>query len=310
MCNATYLCLLYCINPFTVKMASFKRQMVMLFLCTLISIHIKMYSPNDTCVNNVAHELSITSWNMRGMNTAYAYLSKLMNQNDIVVINEHWLAEHELYKLNYVSPSFYATGKAGHSVNKNTAHAWGGVGLLWRKTIDCNIKVLDNVSRRICGVCFNRENEQKLYIFGVYLPHSGCSDDDFENELVVLEEEIRKYSQLGEIIIIGDCNCHFGADIGNRGWGKTTKHALMLLNVIRRNALTIVDLHEIGKGPTYTFYSNRAKSYIDHCILSDTIVMSVSECRVLDECIQNTSDHLPIQVKIRLNNTLQRYLTL
>ncbi len=41
---------------------------------------------------------------------------------------------------------------------------------------------------------------------------------------------IARLSHVGEIVIIGDTNCHFRTEYGNRFWGKsTTKNAKCLM---------------------------------------------------------------------------------
>jgi hypothetical protein len=55
------------------------------------------------------------------------------------------------------------------------------------------------------------------------------------------------------------------------------------------------------KGPNYTFYVDGVGcSYIDHCIVSKTLLPSINECTVHIETIENMSDHLAISVNIHI----------
>ena len=288
-----------------IEMAPKSIKLILHVLCSVLTY--LSICTNMSVSNMVIHELNVTAWNVRGMSTSYAYLSELLKRNDIVLLNEHWLAGPELYKLGLVHPSFHATAKAGQSFNNHSLHAWGGVAVLWNKQIDCFVKVIQvNNTNRMCVIRIKQRDMNDLNIICVYLPHTGCDLDEFINELVVLEELVITFSQCGEILILGDMNCHFGEEIGTRGWGKTTKQAKLLLEMTKRHALTIVDMYDVCKGPRYTFLSPKGKSYIDHFILSDTLVTSTTECSVVEDTIMNTSDHLPIRIKIKLNTLIQR----
>ena len=247
-----------------------------------------------------------TAWNARGINTAHAYMHELLLFSDVVIVSEHWLPQHELYKLDHLHVDFQSTATSGQCVSQNTPHAWGGVAVLYRKCIDFNITVLNIDSKRLCGIHLLQSGHVDLYIIGVYMPHVGCKNDDFIDELVILEELIVKYQQCGDVLIMGDFNCHFGTDVGARGWGKTTRQAGHLLQVIKRHGLKIVDLDSSCEGPNFTYFSeNIGKTYIDHCIGSCTLSENVSKCKILQDSIQNTSDHLAITVSIKLNATIQ-----
>ena len=98
-----------------------------------------------------------------------------------------------------------------------------------------------------------------------------------------------------EVIIVGDTNAHFGQGNGVRFWGKSTRNGRMLFDFVHNNNLILID-SDPNKciGPNYTFYvENVGKSYIDHCITSSSIAEMV-KCVILEDCIMNTSDHLPL----------------
>lgn len=250
-------------------------------------------------------KLVFTSWNAHGINTAHAYLCELLDRSDLVVINEHWLPRHELYKLNFLHNDFQSTATSGQCVGYDTTHAWGGVAILWRKTIDFNVKVLNVDNNRICVICIYQKHCKDIYLIGVYLPHVACKGDSFVDVLLVLEELIIKYQQCGHLLVMGDLNCHFGPEVGIRGSGKTSRQAKLLLSATQRNSLTVVDMGPICQGPNYTFFSeNIGQSYIDHCIVSNELVENVLNCTVHSDTIENTSDHLALSVELKLINVI------
>ena len=69
--------------------------------------------------------------------------------------------------------------------------------------------------------------------------------------------------------------------------------------------MTIADLDNNSIGPTYTFLNTRGDlSYIDHCVLSQRLVNDIIQCSSLDDCTQNTSDHLPVSLSIKMTLAL------
>ncbi len=73
--------------------------------------------------------------------------------------------------------------------------------------------------------------EYKLYIIAVYLTQQRCIINDFKEGLDILKEVIIECLRDGEIIIVGDTNCHFGEGVDISCWVETTANARHLLRV-------------------------------------------------------------------------------
>ena len=123
---------------------------------------------------------------------------------------------------------------------------------------------------------------------------------DFDHHLDVLENVIEEYKDSSEVIIMGDYNCHFGEEIGKRFWGTTTPNAKQFYKMLKRNSMCVVDKdNEICYGPKYSFHVDGVgETYIDHIAVSLTLLDSIQECCVLEDCLQNTSDHLALYLSI------------
>ncbi len=84
-----------------------------------------------------------------------------------------------------------------------------------------------------------------------------------------MEGVIKLCKNEGEIVIIGDINCHFGSEVNIRCTGKTTPQARLMLKMTCKNNIDIIDIGYLGTGPTYTCRRDRVgKSYIDHVLTS------------------------------------------
>ena len=258
--------------------------------------------------------LTIVGYNVRSLSGNKFYINSLLEryETDILCLSEHRLYGNELYKLNDINTQYEAYGKASDDLdtcNQNIKPGHCGIALLWKRSLSHRIRRVECESDRICvieviGACFQRS----LFIVGVYLPHQTCKISNFEYHVNVLSDVIAQCSISGEVMIIGDTNCHFGFEVGNRYWGNTTKNAKALLNVIKAHGLKVLDANEdLCCGPQYTFnIDNVGKSYIDHSIASELVVLNIINCEVIEEDIANVSDHLPIIVQMKLNSVLQR----
>ena len=174
------------------------------------------------------------------------------------------------------------------------------------------IRVLHINSDRICTIQVSNVGASKsnLYIFGVYLPQRQCHIADFNTHLSKLEELVSTCQNDGEIMIIGDLNCHFGVEHGDRYWGMTTRNAKTFNDMATRRGLYLMDSEsKLCSGPMYTFnVEGVGCSYIDHCVVSKSLVPHISSCNIIADCILNTSDHLPISVSVDLESLPRRHI--
>jgi len=168
------------------------------------------------------NQINVLAWNMRSLTYAKYYINDLIVKHDldILCISEHRLYECDLYKLGEINPNYNYHGKASkdlESNNQSTKRGHCGVAILWKKCIGHCVKVVECVSDRICCIeLLDMIYGKSIYIISVYLPQQGCKIADFQSELYVLNELIAVCSLNGEVIIMGDTNAHFGADVGDR----------------------------------------------------------------------------------------------
>ena len=108
---------------------------------------------------------------------------------------------------------------------------------------------------------------RSLFIVGVYLPQQGCLIYGFKYHLDILCDIIQQCKLEGEVCVIGDYNCHFSMDAGERFWGKNSKNTKALLQVLSNCDMHLIEGDKnMCKGPDYTFYvEGVGKSYIDLC---------------------------------------------
>ncbi len=168
---------------------------------------------------------------------------------------------------------------------------------------------------RFCAVEVLVRNRVPLYVVSVYMPQAGCVISDFETQMDALEACISQWQ--GQVLLAGDWNAHFSADHGQRGWGTTSRNAKFVLPAMQRCSLVSVDMSPMCNGPTHTYCNSLGhSSYIDHCIVSASLVPNVKVCSILPDEVSNTSDHLPLYISLEFpgfepeptNGNVQRHI--
>jgi exonuclease III len=226
-------------------------------------------------------------------------------KSDVLFVSEHRLYENELYKLRDINHDFdvYAKASGGleiHNQSSKLGHC--GVALFWHKHLSNRVRLIKCKSDRLCAIeIVNTYQKRSLVVIGVYLPQLKCKITNFDVHMEEIESIVGLYKSHCEICIIGDFNCQFSNDVGNRFWGSTTTNGKKILQMIQANDLCIVDADEnMCTGPNYTFFvEGVGRSYIDHCVMSSHAKMKVTNCEIFDDCQENTSDHLPISVTVQ-----------
>ena len=90
----------------------------------------------------------------------------------------------------------------------------------WRETLSNRVKELKTSSDRTCAIQICTDHGPDLAIISVYLPHRTCVIASYDDELAKLSDVVNEAMCNGyDLIVMGDFNCHFGKQWGERGWG-------------------------------------------------------------------------------------------
>ncbi len=204
--------------------------------------------------------LQITGWNVRSLTCAGPYLQELLElHSDMLFIAEHRLYSHELHKLKEFNPNFSVIAKASNDLdNANQGQKLGhcGTAMFINNDLAHCTKSVDCDSDRIIAIEVIQPLSKNILVIGVYLPQRDCKITCFESHLNELMKLITMYKDVCDICIIGDFNCHFGSEIGNRFWGKTTPNAKKLFRAMEASDMYIIDANDdVCCGPKHTFHS-------------------------------------------------------
>ena len=106
---------------------------------------------------------------------------------------------------------------------------------------------------RMCVIQFQLQDTNKMFIVGVYLPHQSSKTSNFRYELDMVAELIGELSASGNVLLIGDTNCHFGPKQGPRGWGRMIANGRAFIDVMYKCGMVKIDIDDKICGPTYTY---------------------------------------------------------
>ena len=166
--------------------------------------------------------ITITAWNMRTLSCARPLINELVNEYkaDILCLSEHRLYNSELYKLSKLGIGYEVHAKASHDLNDNYLIRKPGhysVAILWNKAIANKVKVFNCDSDRICAIeVIGAIQDKSLFVFSVYFPHQQCRTSNFKEHVDILVDATNECRLHGEVLVIGDTNCHFGEEVGDR----------------------------------------------------------------------------------------------
>ena len=246
--------------------------------------------------------LRIKAWNVRGCLSATPYLRYILEDADILCISEHWLHGNRHHVLEQICDTHHVhvrSSAASAPEKFGVGRGQGGIAIFWRKTIAGISVVTDITHDRCCVIRLQIDGDTTIYFISVYLPCQGGPDD-----LGTCLDEISEilYSREGRnlCILAGD----FNGDIGMRGGGRSrqppTTQGSLVANFFQNHNMVAGNLMMGVTAPGHTFESHNAMSTLDYIAIPIAIEDRVTECWVSDWHALNTSDHLPINLNIRL----------
>ena len=196
------------------------------------------------------------------------------------------------------------------SANDNPAilsgeRAHGGVALIWNHTIHNFIAPIDTIeSDRIVGIKCEFVNCRPLFILAVYLPSANHALDEFK-ECFAIDYLWALYDSLsadGFVILLGDFNGDLGNSLGDKGKKGPNDRGLLLLDFANFFNICPINLLRRCKGPleSYNSHCGRYHSTQDYIFVPYCLLNNIESAETFELDVDNTSDHLPILVNLRI----------
>ena len=276
-----------------------KTSSVYHYCICLISLFTLLISLTVIMSINIPNNLSFAAWNMRCcFDTSKSYMRHLADKADIIAVSEHGLFPCELHKLDSLVHGYTSIAKASAQLSDNDFGARRGIGgcaIIWNKNrLNCKVKPYPDVgSDRICMVEIIL-NDLNIFLISVYMPHQSCQISHFDTELRNIQMILDEFSPKGTCIIIGDINVNFSKLHGIRCSGNTSPNGEKFINVMNMYDMVVADIGYKGNGPMYSYVGWHGTSYLDHVVAPHNFMKCIRDCTILQDCVENVSDHLPI----------------
>ena len=248
-------------------------------------------------------DFKIGCWNSRGFKSAIPFLRSMLKNNDIFMINEHWLHRNCLNMLDEVSSDFCWHARASKHASEERYGRYrgqGGVAIFWDKELKGVSPIENLLHDRICGIRVEVGDGSVMVLLSVYMPASS-SDDSLQVTIDELAGIVDSLEDNTTVIICGDLNGDIGSAGGPRHKRAPTKAGKVILNFMREYNLTSANLMSLSSGPVDTYYGHNGSSSIDHILIPRFMEKNVVSCRTGRNEACNTSDHIPVELVLRID---------
>ena len=241
------------------------------------------------------NSVNIISYNCQGCGPSrFQYMGELLKNNDLLLIQEHWLHESQfvLFTQNLKDVTYH--GICGMQRNVLCqGRSYGGCAIIWHRRLLANIRPIPYESSRICAVKVERD-KYCFVLCNVYMPPAYSPKEKY------LDEFHSVCSDLNAIINLASCsNVIIGGDF-NTNFDKPGGNVRLLETFMNRNPL-YCGLNHSSRNVKFTFESkvHHSTSVIDHFIFSSTFFDYINVYRSLHE-LNNLSDHCPLAVELMI----------
>ena len=166
----------------------------------------------------MSYSLRVTSYNCRNLKSSIDNVRQLCDTHDIIFLQETWLTNDELSLLKCLHVDFYADGVSAMDTTSGIqiGRPFGGIGMLWRKSIGACIQVHKYNDNRIMGIEFDNGNRQLLAV-NIYMPYDNRSRnsdnyDEFMGCMGMVHSIIQESDVSTGVYVIGDWNAEISAN--------------------------------------------------------------------------------------------------
>lgn len=221
-------------------------------------------------------------------------VDKLLGGCDVLCIQETFLAQQDLERLNSTDKDYHGAGES--TTDLNTKHVKGripgGVAVLWHRKCDNMVRVLRLGVDWAIGLEIHH-SDCKFVILNVYTPYECArNEDEYINRLATILTFIQDIDCTC-IFIVGDMNADIPDD--------KSLFAKHLKQFCVENGLRLSSQDLLPK-ESYTYVSDawHTTSWLDHCICTADAHALIEKMQIRYDLA--TSDHMPFTLKCNLDD--------
>ena len=231
-------------------------------------------------------KLKIVTYNCKNVTTNIQFVRDLCQENDIILLQEHWLRKDQLHILQNVHTDFLGYGVSAMDTGKKIlkGRPYGGTAIIYSKRFGSNAKFMEYDEDRLTGLEVTIDN-RILLILNVYMPTECAKNADKFTILLGKIQSIVEESDYNSVIIGGD----FNADPKGLFYNE-------LKNFADQISLQISDTTLLNEEHTFVSLAHGTSSWLDHFICTKEIHNNIKDIEVLHHVIG--SDHLPLKISV------------
>lgn len=233
---------------------------------------------------------NFVTFNCKNVKRSFECIRNLCKDADIVALQETWLMSDEIPMLGDIDSDFGYYGKSSMDVTKILrGRPYGGIALLWRKTLFTSVSIVECRSDRIAAIKIHLP-ERVLLVFCVYMPTDSNTNLVEFCECMGEIAAIVESTSVESVYVLGD----FNAD-PRELFGKE------LMKFCSEQGWSCADMNKLGfNSETYTFVSDvyGSSSWLDHCLVSEAAWPSVRTTEIRHGVYW--SDHHPLILQLDL----------
>ncbi|XP_063542150.1 uncharacterized protein LOC134750846 [Cydia strobilella] len=233
----------------------------------------------------------LVSFNCKSVKRSVESIRELCKTSDIIALQETWLWPHDLCFLADIDKEFGYTGTSAidTAVDLFRGRPYGGVALLWKKSVFNIVSVVNCDNTRLCAIKIKTENRQFI-VFSVYMPTNSIDNLSLFTECLGQISAIVEEQEVAEVFILGDFNAHPGELFGEE-----------LSNFCKDQEWIWVDGQFLGVDSdsfTYISEAHGCRRWLDHCLATQAAYRSVQNVKIEHNVLW--SDHFPLSIECDL----------
>lgn len=238
-------------------------------------------------------ELNIVSLNVEGIKGNSAYLHTLLQRDNIVCLQEHWLWEFESGGLDRMFPGYDSAIRCNDTFEEKISNLLiprgkGGVCTLWHSSLTPFIKRLDVGNERIQAIQLSLK-PSKVIVINVYMPTLETNSYRQYQECLDIISSIMSAHDQTDFIICGDFNASLVEHRNNRH-DKLLKG--FVINHQLKHSMPSLSI------PTFIQHSGNGSSQIDYILSTNSAL--IGQTNIDRNDFSNTSAHTSIRAALNL----------
>lgn len=236
--------------------------------------------------------VKIVTFNCKSAKRSTQCIRELCDKYDIIALQEHWLMPFDIPFLGTIHPDFEYTGKSAVDTASGILQGrpYGGVGILWRKSLFPSVSIIPCNSVRITAIKA-AVSGSSIVIASVYMP-----TDTRENFLDFTE-------CMGELsALVENCNSEAVFLVGDFNAHPNTHFYDEMMGFCSEQDWLCADVQYLGvNSNTYTYISDAhgCTRWLDHCLVTKAAWSSIVSVSVQYNVYW--SDHHPLVLECNLD---------